>query len=149
VGAFVIGVSSLDARGSVYRRVTVPVHVTRSPDELLSAPTAPAMLPERNPWGPGVARLVLGFGAGTAAYFLMPNVSDSKGLQLFVSQGLVAAGVVGFIIARPGRPLPENVVANRVAQEQYEARMARVRQENRRRAEGGTVTVDVGRITGL
>jgi hypothetical protein len=149
VGNFVLSVSSLDAQGRVQRRVALPVTVTRSPDEPLGAPAPPALLPERNPWGPGIARLVLGLGAATAAYYLTPEVSDSKGLQLFLSQGFLAAGVVSFIVTRPGRPLPENVVANRVAQEQYEARLARVRQENKRRADGGTVYVDVGRVTGM
>jgi len=149
VGNFVLGVSSLDAQGRVQRRVALPITVTRSPDEPVGAPAPPVMLPERNPWGPGMARLVLGLGAATAAYYLTPEVSDSRGLQLFLTQGFAAAGVVSFVLARPGRPLPDNVVANRVAQEQYEARLAQVRQENQRRAEGGTVYVDVGRIAGF
>ncbi|HEX9631289.1 MAG TPA: hypothetical protein VGA02_02400 [Gemmatimonadales bacterium] len=149
VGGFVIGVSSLDGRGRVHRRVVLPVHVTRSPEDPLTAPTPPTLLPEREPWGPGIARLVLGLGAATAAYYLTPEVTDSKGLQLFLTQGFVAAGVIGFWAARPGRGLPDNVVANRVAQEAYEARLSQVRNENQRRAEGGTVYVDVGRVTGF
>jgi len=149
VGGFVIGVSSLDGRGSVVRRVALPVHVTRSPEDPLTTPTPPEMLPERNPWGPGIARLVLGLGAATAAYYLTPQVTDSKGLQLFLTQGFVAAGVVGMWVAKPGKALPDNVVANRVAQEAYEARLAQVKQENQRRADGGTVYVDVGRVTGF
>jgi hypothetical protein len=148
VGEFVIRVTSLDAQGRAYRRVALPVHVTRSPDEPLVMPTPPVMLPERNPWGPGIARLALGLGAATAAYYLVPEISDSKGLRLFVTQGFAAAGVVGFWISRPGAALPENVAANRIAQEAYEARLAQVRQENGRRAAGGTVYVDVGRVTG-
>jgi hypothetical protein len=146
VGKFVIAVSSLDGRGRVHRRVELPVHVTRSPEDPLTAPTPPTMLPVREPWGPGIARLVLGLGAATAAYYLTPEVTDSKGLQLFLTQGFVAAGVVGFLVAHPGAALPDNVVANRVAQETYEARLTQVRMENQRRAEGGTVYVDVGRF---
>lgn len=149
VGDFVISVTSLDGRGGVQRRVTLPVRVSRSPSDPLGTPTPPTMLPERSPWGPGIGRLVLGLGAATAAYYLTPRVSDSRGLQLFLTQGFAAAGIVGFVVSRPGRPLPENVVANRIAQEQYEARVARVQRENQRRAEGGTVYVEVGRITGL
>ena len=149
VGGFVIGVSSLDGRGTVVRRVALPVHVTRSPEDPLTAPTLPTMLPEREPWGPGIARLVLGLGAATAAYYLTPQVSDSKGLRLFLTQGFAAAGAIGFWASRPGAALPDNVVANRVAQEAYEARLTQVRQENQRRAEGGTVYVDVGRVTGF
>jgi hypothetical protein len=148
VGDLVIGVSSLDGQGRVQRRVALPVHVTRSPEEPMAAPAPPTMLPERNPWGPGIARLVIGLGAATAAYYLTPQVSDSKGLQLFLTQGFAAAGIVGFWVSRPGAALPDNVVANRIAQEAYEARVAQVRQENQRRAEGGTVYVDVGRVTG-
>ena len=149
VGGFVIGVSSLDGRGRVHRRVALPVHVTRSPEDPLTAPTPPTRLPEREPWGPGIARLVLGLGAATAAYYLTPEVTDSKGLQLFLTQGFVAAGAIGFWAARPGRALPDIVVANRVAQEAFEARLSQVRNENQRRAEGGTVYVDVGRVTGF
>jgi hypothetical protein len=149
VGGFVVGVSSLDGQGRVFRRVALPVHVTRSPEDPLAAPTPPDMLPEREPWGPGIARLALGLGAATASYYLTPQVSDSKGLQLFLTQGFAAAGVIGFWASRPGAALPDNVVANRVAQEAYEARLAQVRQENQRRADGGTVYVDVGRVTGF
>jgi hypothetical protein len=149
VGGYVVGVASLDGRGRVSRRVTLPVQVTRSPEAPLGHPERPAMLPETQPAGPAFARLGLGLAAATAAWFITPVFTDNAAPQVALSLTFGAAGVLGFVDARPGKPLPDNVVANRVALEAWEARVARVRAENGRRAEGGTVTVDVGRVSGF
>jgi hypothetical protein len=96
-----------------------------------------------------LARLGIGLAAATAAYVVTPAFTDNAGPQIALALTFGAAGVLGFVDARPGKPLPENVVANRVAQEAWEARVHRVQAENQRRADGGTVTVEVGRMTGF
>jgi hypothetical protein len=148
VGGYVLAVSSLDTQDQVKWRVTVPVHVTRAAENPLDVPPPPVMLPEHRSLGPGLARLGLGLAAATTAYFATPLVTDSKGWQLALTEGFAAAGVIGFFGARPGAPLPDNVVANRVAREAWEARVAQVQAENRRRTDGGTVYVDVGEVSG-
>lgn len=148
-GGFVIGVVSLDGRGRASHRTALPVQVTRSPEDPLGLPERPAQLPETQPAGPGLARLGLGLAAATAAYFVTPLFTDNAAPQVALTLTFGAAGVLGFVDARPGKPLPENVVRNRLAQEAWEARVARVREENARRADGGTVTVEVGRVLGF
>jgi len=148
VGGFVLGIASLDGRGRVSRRVTLPVHVTRSPENALPMPGPPKLLPERQPAGPAYMRLGFGLAAATAAYFITPAFTDSKGPQIALTVVFAAAGVIGFWEVHPGKPLPDNVVANEVARQAWEARTAQVQRENQRRADGGTVTVDVGKVTG-
>lgn len=147
-GGFVLAVASLDGRGRASSRVALPVQVTRSPDDPLAAPERPALLPEHQPAGPALARLGLGLAAATVAYLVTPVFTDNAGPQVALALTFSAAGMIGFVDARPGKPLPENVVANRVALEAWEARVGRVQAENQRRADGGTVTVEVGRVSG-
>lgn len=149
VGGYVIGVTSLDGRGRAGSRSALPVQVTRSPEDPLGLPGRPALLPETQPAGPAFARLGLGLAAATAAWFVTPVFTDNAAPQVALALTFGAAGVLGFVDARPGKPLPDNAVKNRVALEAWEARVARVRAENGRRAEGGTVTVEVGRVSGL
>jgi hypothetical protein len=149
VGGYVMGVTSLDRRGRAGHRVALPVQVTRTPDDPLGLPERPALLPETQPAGPAFARLGLGLAAATAAWFITPVFTDNAAPQVALALTFGAAGVLGYVDARPGKPLPDNVVQNRVALEAWEARVARVRAENGRRAEGGTVTVEVGRVSGL
>ena len=148
VGGFVIGIASLDARGRVSRRVTLPVNVTRSPENPLDAPERPVMLPGRRPAGPAFMRLGVGIAAATAAYFVTGAVTDAKGPQIALAVAFTAAGVIGFWEVRPGKPLPDNVVANEVARKAWEARVGQVQRENQRRADGGTVTIEVGKVSG-
>jgi hypothetical protein len=148
-GGFVLRVASLDGRGRASHRVALPVQVTRSPEDPLAAPERPALLPEYQPAGPALARLGLGLAAATVAYFVTPAFTSNAAPQVALALTFGAAGVLGFVDARPGKPLPENVVKNRVAQEAWEARVNRVQVENQRRADGGTVTVEVGRVSGF
>ena len=148
VGGFVLGIASLDGRGRVSRRVTLPVHVTRSPESPLAVPDPPTLLPETQPAGPAYTRLGFGIAAAAAAYLITPAFTDSKAPQIALTAAFAAAGLIGFWEVRPGKPLPKNVVANEVAREAWEARVGRVQQENRHRADGGTVTIEVGRVGG-
>ncbi len=146
VGGFVLGVSSLDGRGRVARRVELPVHVTRTPENALAIPDPPQMLPVRQPAGPAFVRLGLGIATATVAYFGTPLFTDNAAPRV-LSTGLFAvAGAIGFWDARPGKPLPANVVANETARAAWRAHVANVEEENRRRAVGGTVHVEVGGV---
>lgn len=148
VGGFLLGIASLDGRGRVSSRLTLPVHVTRSAENPLSVPAPPQVLPERQPAGPAFMRLGVGLAAATAAYFVTGAVTDAKGPQIALAVVFVAAGAIGFWEVRPGKPLPDNVVANEVARREWEARVAQVQRENQRRTDGGTVTIDVGKVSG-
>jgi hypothetical protein len=137
----------LDERGRVSRRVELPVQVTRFPEDPLPLPERPAMLPVRQPAGPAFVRLGLGAALATTAYFVTPAVTDASAPRVLITGLFAAAGVAGFWEARPGKPLPDHVLANQTAQEMYRAKVAKVDEENRRRAEGGIVRVEVGKAT--
>jgi hypothetical protein len=124
----------------------VPVHVTRTAENALAIPEPPPVLPERQPAGPAFARLGLGIAAATAAYFVTPLLTDNDAPRVLATGLFLTAGGVGFWEARPGKPLPDNVVANETARAAWRARVAKIEQENRRRAVGGTVHVEVGGV---
>ena len=107
-------------------------------------PAQPTMLPVRQPAGPALVRLGLGAALATTAYFATPALTDATAPRVLITGLFAAAGIVGFWEARPGKPLPDNAVANETAREMYRAKVARVEEENRRRSAGGTVRVAVG-----
>ena len=146
VGGFVLGVASLDRREHVARRVEVPVHVTRTAENALAIPEPPPALPERQPAGPAFVRLGLGIAAATVAYFGTPLFTDNEAPRVIATGLFFSAGALGFWEARPGKPLPDNVVANETARAAWRARVAKTEEENRRRAVGGTVHVEVGGV---
>jgi hypothetical protein len=144
-GGLILGVSSLDQRGRVSRRVELPVQITRFPEDPLPLPAQPTLLPVQQPAGPALVRLGLGVALATTAYFATPAFTDATAPRVLLTGLFGAAGVVGFMEARPGKPLPDNMVANETARQMYRAKVARVEEENRRRADGGTVRVEVGK----
>jgi hypothetical protein len=144
-GGMILGVSSLDPRGRVSRRMELPVQITRFPEDPLPVPERPAMLPERRPAGPAFTRLALGAFFATTAYFVTPVFTDAAAPRVMITGLFGAAGIAGFWEARPGKPLPENVLANETARAMHRAKVAKVDEENRRRAEGGIVRVEVGK----
>ncbi len=144
VGGFLLRVSSVDPRGRVARRVELPVHVTRTAVNPIAIPDPPGLLPERQPAGPAFVRLGLGLAAAAATYLITPAFTDDQAPRLVLTGLFGAAGVIGFWEAKPGRPLPDNVVANETARATWRARVATVEDENKRRAVGGTVHVEVG-----
>jgi hypothetical protein len=146
VGGFVLSVASLDGRGKVARRVELPVHVTRTPENALPIPEPPPVLPARQPAGPAFVRLGLGIAAASVAYFATPLFTDKTAPRVLATGLFATAGGIGFWEARPGKPLPANVVANETARAAWRARVANVEEENRRRAVGGTVHVEVGGV---
>jgi hypothetical protein len=144
-GGLILGVSSLDQRGRVSRRLELPVQITRFPEDPLPMPERPALLPVRQPSGPAFVRLGLGAIFATTAYFVTPVFTDATAPRVMLTGLFGAAGIAGFWEARPGKPLPDNVLANETAREMYRAKVAKVEEENRRRAAGGVVRVEVGK----
>jgi hypothetical protein len=52
--------------------------------------------------------------------------------------------VIGFIDARPGKPLPENVAANAISRARWRAQVDAIERANKTRGGGPAVTVEVG-----
>lgn len=144
VGGLVIAVTSLDRRGRAIRRVELPVQVTRGAAERLEPPPAPTLLPERQGMAKPLGRLTVGLGLAAVSVLVLPEITDSEAAG--VATGLVfsAAAIIGFLEAKPGKPLPENVAANAVARARWRAQVDAVERVNQARADGPAITVEVG-----
>jgi hypothetical protein len=147
VGGVVISVVSLNRKNEPLRRVDIPVQIMRGASEVLTAPPPPVMLPERQAWGKPVGRLTLGLSLAAVSLLVIPEVTSSNGAGVATASLLSLSGVFGFLDARPGKPLPENVVANEVARAQWRARVAAVDRANSARADGQTVVMEIGTPT--
>lgn len=145
-GLYNMSVSSIGDGGEPVRTVDVPVRLARTMRDSLVHPAPPEFMPEREPLGPGLLRLGLGLGAAGAALVVVPIFTDNDGPKFATAAVLVAAGVIGFFERRPGRPYPDNVVANEARRAAWEARVADVAAENRRRRPGERIVLETGRV---
>ena len=110
-GSYRLEVASKLSSTTVMRALRIPLEIQTT--AVTAAPPRPRppdslLLPERQPAGPALAILVPGVVLGTA-------VMTSRGLggARFVFGGAIAtAGVVGFFLKRPGRPIHPNIAAN-------------------------------------
>lgn len=146
-GGMVIGVTSLDRRGRAVRRVDLPVQVVRGAAERLEPPPPPALLPERQGWAKPVGRLTVGLGLAALSLLTVPAITDSDAAGVATGLVFTAAGVIGFVEAKPGRPLPENVAANAVARARWRAQADAIQRVNRARADGPALVIEVGEPT--
>jgi hypothetical protein len=143
-GLYTLSIASV-ADGRAARTIDVPVRLARGRRDSLLHPPPPAMLPERASWGPGLLRLGLGIGAAGAALVVIRAFTDDGGPRYATAVVLTAAGVIGFFEKRPGRPYPDNVVANEVARSAWEAQVQDVIARNRRRRPGERIVLETGR----
>jgi hypothetical protein len=100
------------------------------------APTSPALLPERTPAGPAVRSLAAGVVAAAAVIALPSIIARNSGgndARFAVGAAVGAAGVVGFITQRPGRPLVQNIRANAPQRDAWMRRVEGVKTENANR----------------
>lgn len=146
-GLYALVVAAYDGDGRLHRSVEIPVRLDQTMRSSVSPPPRPALLPEREPAGPALIRLGLGVGAAVAAVIIMPSVTDATAAQIAVPGLLAAAGVIGFLERRPGRPYPDNVVANEARLAAWRARVAEVERENRARRPGLRLIIETGRPT--
>ena len=72
---------------------------------------------------------------------------DASAARLVVAGAVGFAGVVGFVLHRPGRPLAANVQANRAARDAWQRRSAEVSAENARRRAAVRLAVHAGAIS--
>lgn len=133
------------------RVLRLPFDLVLGPQDTL--PTPPPLpdslfLPEREPAGPGFASLGRGAGIGLAVALLPGLVSGGdapSGSRFAVAGGLTIAGLVGFFKHRPGRPLPDNIVANQALRDGYQAQIQMTAQENAIRVLQKRLDIHVGR----
>ncbi len=122
------------------------------PDTLAwPAPLAAALLPERATGGAARRALLGGLLLSVAVTGLPAAVGRGKGDasagRLVVAGAVGFAGVLGFVLHRPGRPLAVNVQANRATRDAWQRRVAELSAENARRRAAVRLAVHAGAIS--
>jgi len=154
-GRFQLVVVSRNAQGQPLRRVQLALEATaRIPDSLPHPknPTGAQILPERQPANRAWRALLGGMVAAGAAA-LLPTViageSSGSSTRFVVAGALGVTGVVGFLVQRPGRPIPRNVATNRATRDAWQRQVTAAVEENRRRAANVQLRIVPGRLTRL
>lgn len=150
-GRLVFTVTSLSSAGRRARVLRLPLDLVMGPQDTL--PTPPPLpdslfLPEHEPAGVGLRALGRGAGIGLAVMLLPKLVAggDSpSGSRYAVAGGLTIAGLVGFLRHRPGRALPDNIVANQALRDGWQAQIQMTAQENAIRVLQKRLDIHVGR----
>lgn len=149
-GQYVIAVTSRPTPGGeVLRVLRVPLEVKAGGgrDTLPWPATPPTPLPERARSGPALRALAAGFLGGTAALALPSVVAQDAhpaGARFAVAGAVSLAGLFGYFAHKPGRPLPENVVANRERRAAWQIVVDSVRRENGARRREVRLTIRSG-----
>lgn len=148
-GTYHLDVVSLAAPHVPLRSVRIPLRVAVSrPDTLPLPPSTPPtslLRPERTGSGPALAFLVPGLAVGTA--LIAPAAAGSggaKGLRIAGGGVAVTAGVIGYLLHRPGRPMPANVAANDSVRVAWAVKLARAHAVNAARRAIVRITVRAG-----
>jgi hypothetical protein len=149
-GAYVLTVTSRPTPGGeILRVLRVPLEVRAGGgrDTLPWPASPPAPLPERAPSGPALRVLAAGVLTGTAALAL-PGVvakdAQPTGARFAVAGAVSLAGILGYFAHKPGRPLPQNAIANRARAAAWQVLRDSVRRENGNRRREVRLTVRSG-----
>lgn len=132
-------VVSFASSGQLAATQQLPLEIRRLLPDTTAWPDPPAdsaFLPERAARGPAT-RALAGGALLSAAAIAIPSVvggSETSGGPRIVLAGAVGvAGVVGWVLHRPGRPLTANVRANQALRDAWQRQVAEVQAENARR----------------
>ena len=144
-GLYVWSFASLSGDGIAQRILDVPVRLERSRVGAQELPPRPTMLPEANPPQPALVRLGLGLGLAALSWIVTPAFSDNDAPRVALTVAFSAAGIIGFIEKRPGKPIPENVAANATALAAWEAEVQRINEANRALRSGPRIVLETAR----
>jgi hypothetical protein len=151
-GRMLLTVTSLTgAGGDALRVVQVPMDVRAArPDTLPMPPPPPDSLlrPERTPTGPALRSFGGGLLGGVVVMSLPSLVAGGmrpSGSRVAVAAAISLTGIVGYFTQRPGRPIPENMRANRATRAAWQVRAQDVARENADRRRNVRLTVRVQR----
>ncbi len=142
---YVWSFASLSGDGAVQRILDIPVRLEHSSVGSQALPPRPTMLPETNPPQPALIRLGLGLGLAALSWIVTPAFTDNDTPRVALTVAFSAAGIIGFFEKRPGKPIPENVAANRAALAAWEAQVQRLQDSNQRRRVGPRIVLEAGR----
>lgn len=147
-GRYVLEASSMVNADTPIRSVRVPLRFRSAPLRTLSAPTPPPdslLLPEKRSVAPGLAFLVPATVIG--AVLILPALStdaENREIRIALGGAVTLAGLVGFILQKPGKPIPENIAYNDSVRADYSRRLQQVQTENERRGDLSRFLVTAG-----
>jgi hypothetical protein len=149
VGRVVLRVASRAPTGELAGIVQLPIILRVIRPDTLAWPAPPAdslRLPERSSNRPAVRALGGGLLLSVAVAALPTIVGGNppSGPRLAVAGTVGLAGALGYLLHRPGLPVPANIRANRALREQWQQRVATVKAGNERRRQDVQLAVHAG-----
>ena len=151
----VLRVASRAPSGELGDIVQLPLDLRIVPADTLDWPPAPAdsqLLPERAASGPAVRSItgaIVLSGAIAALPALVGGPDVPSRPRLAVAGAVGIAGVLGYILHRPGRPLPDAMRANQAVREAWLLRVTAVKGENVRRLGNVRLAIHAGQATAI
>jgi hypothetical protein len=155
VSRVLLRVASRAPTGELEGIVQLPLDLRILRPDTLPWPPPPAdsqLLPERAQGGPAARALLGGLltaGAVAALPAVVGGSGTSSGPRIAVAGTIGVAGVLGYLLHRPGRPLPGNIRANRTRRGAWQKTIDAVTAENVRRRGDVRVAVHAGEATAM
>jgi len=151
-GQLILQVASQNPAGSG-RRIQIPLTTVSRPRDPLPLPPPPAdslFLREREPKGPALRALASGVITGLAAVILPTAITEDGGsasTRFLVAATATTAGILGYVANRPGRPIPDNILANQLIRDAWRREHDGVVAENERRRSESVLFISAGPAT--
>jgi hypothetical protein len=151
----VLRVASRAPTGELAGIVQVPLDLRLVRVDTLPWPPPPAdaqLLPERAKSGAATRSLVGGLllsGAVAALPAVVGGTGTRSGPRLAVAGTIGLAGLLGYVVHRPGRPLTTNMRANQTVRDAWQRRVATTTAENGRRRRDIRLAVRAGEPTAI
>jgi len=155
VSRVLLRVTSRAQTGELAGIVQIPLDLRQSRPDTLPWPSPPAdaqFLPERAKSGAATRSLVGGLllsGAVTALPAVVGGSDTPSGPRAAVAGAIGLAGLLGYVLHRPGRPLTANVRANQTLRDAWQRRVAATTAENARRRRDIGLVVHAGEPTAI
>lgn len=151
-GPLILQIGSVNPNGGG-RRIQVPLTTVSRPRDPLPLPPMPAdslFLPEVEPKGPARRSFAAGVLTGLAAIVLPMIVTDEGGSassRYLIAASATTAGILGYLAARPGRPIPDNILANQLIRDAWRRESDAIATENERRRSESVLFITSGQAT--
>jgi hypothetical protein len=155
VNRVLLRVASRAPTGELAGIVQLPLDLRLSRPDTLPWPAPPAdaeLLPERAKSGAAKRALLGGVllsGAVAALPAVVGGTDTPSGPRIAVAGTIGFAGLLGYVLHRPGRPLAANVRANQSLRDGWQRRVATTTAENVRRRGDVRVVVRAGEPTAI
>ena len=144
-GLYLWSFASLGPDGEARRIIDVPGRLEHATVDAPSLPPRPALLPERTTTKPALVPLGVGLGGAALPSLATPLLTDRQAPRIVLTVGFSAGGIIGFFAQRPGKPIPDNVAANKAAMTAWQAEMQRATDEQRHLRPGPRIIIETGR----